>query len=211
MTRRWRCRRPDRRGRTRACRRRLRPAAPVLLVLDERFAQDLQGPGAEPGERRAALAGEPGAAAECVGAGGGHHHSGGQRVGSREPRGPGQGVAGSQERAGAALRALLRLADPPQHASHRLPVRDGNAVADQPGAGGEQHHGSEHAGELEDADVAEVLLGELVGGRRHGQAGHGDDVQQRHVLLPPQPLRPGEIEGTALALAVGQHPGDLRP
>ncbi|MER6958493.1 hypothetical protein [Streptomyces sp. NPDC000618] len=41
-------------------------------------------------------------------------------------------------------------------------------MADQVGVGGEQHHGGEHACELEDADIAQVLLGELVGGRYQG-------------------------------------------
>ncbi|MFD5796464.1 hypothetical protein ACFWIO_23635 [Streptomyces diastatochromogenes] len=169
---------------------RMGPVAPVHLVLDERLAQDLEGLHAEPGELRSGVAGEPAAVAVRVGAGG-NRHSGGHRVGSCQPHGSGQAVSGSHDRGGAALYACLRLADPPQHTPYRFPVRDGDALADQVTVGGQENDGGEYTGELEDAHVAQVLVGELVSGRRHGQSVHTDDVQQRHVLLPPQSFRPG--------------------
>ncbi|MCX5095985.1 hypothetical protein OOK36_45775 [Streptomyces sp. NBC_00365] len=132
-------------------------------------------------------------------------------MGTDQARGTVQAVAGPHDRGAAGLHIGLRLTDPPHSGPYVSPLRYDDALTDQVSVFGEQDDGREDADQLQDADVAEILLGEPVSGCRHGQPIHVYDVQQRHVLLPPQPLRRSEIEGAALALEIGQHPMDLRP
>lgn len=166
---------------------RLSPAGLVQLTLAVRFGQDSQGLRAKPGELRAGVGGESGTVAVGVDADGGRHNPSGHGVGTDQARGTVQAVAGPHDRSAAGLHIGLCLTDPPHSGPYVSPLRYDDALTDQVSVFGEQDDGREDADQLQDADVAEILLGELVSGCRHGQPIHVYGVQQRHVLLPAAP------------------------
>lgn len=166
---------------------RLSPAGLVQLTPAVRFGQDSQGLRAKPGELRAGVGGESGTVAVGVDADSGRHnpsgHWGGHGPGARHRTG--RSRSPRPRRRWPAYRPLPDRSGPQR--PDVSPLRYDDALTDQVSVFGEQDDGREDADQLQDADVAEILLGELVSGCRHGQPIHVYGVQQRHVLLPAAP------------------------